>query len=319
MKSYRLHVGGKWKLVYYFLTNISVIILIVSGIFLILPGHIQDTISTGIYIIAGISGLIIGTMAAKIISLNEELHEKVSAWRKRHENIHEYIGNVVHDLRSPVASINMIAEVLDNELNNIDPTYKELIRSVKKSTHAMLDRICCILDNSKIEKGIKVDNIQPGNPFNVLIDVIKKHQILAIEKDIKISVNIPPNVQACYFDGEALDNVFSNLISNAIKYSLPKTKIEIYHKLSNGTIEFFVKDQGLGMTEDDLSKVFGEYAKLSARPTHDEPSTGLGLSIVKKLVEQMDGEVNAESEGKNMGSVFSFKLKTLSNVRSLSA
>ena len=73
------------------------------------------------------------------------------------------------------------------------------------------------------------------------------------------------------------------------------------------------------MNHDDLSKVFGEYTKLSARPTQNEPSTGLGLSIVKKLVEQMDGEVKAFSEGKNMGSVFSFTLKTESNVKTMIA
>jgi signal transduction histidine kinase len=90
---------------------------------------------------------------------------------------------------------------------------------------------------------------------------------------------------------------------------MPDTKISISSYIEKDMVRFSIQDQGLGMTPDDLEKVFGEFTRLSAKPTGNEPSSGLGLSIVKKFVEAMGGEVFAFSEGKDKGSTFSFTLK----------
>lgn len=100
----------------------------------------------------------------------------------------------------------------------------------------------------------------------------------------------------------------SNLISNAIKYSPPQTQVEIYSELLSDRLKIVVQDQGLGMTDVDLENAFTEFNTLSARPTGNETSTGLGLSIVKQLVEQIGGDISVRSEGKNMGSTFEVTL-----------
>ena len=313
------HISKKRKQIQFYLINLISVAIFLITIFLLLPDDIQKSISLGLYLIAAISGFIIGTLIARLIALKERLSEEKKEFEKKNENIHTYLGNVVHDLRSPAASINMISELLEGELNEVNPIHKDLISSIRKTSSTMLDRICCILDNTKIEKGINIENIAVGNPYEVLIEAVKKHQIFAIEKNINIKLKVNKNLPDAYFDKEALDSVFCNLISNAIKYSMPKTTITISNMLEKGIIRFSVKDQGLGMTNDDLSKVFGEFAKLSARPTGNENSSGLGLSIVKKMVEQMGGEVHAFSEGRNKGSIFSFTLKTTGKVQAMTA
>lgn len=271
------------------------------------------------YFIASIIGLSGGFLIARYVNLTRKISKELEEDKHKLNSIHNYIGNVVHDLRSPVASINMIAEYLEEDLPNLSKQQIELVTSIKKSSSAMLDRICCILDNTKLEKGLNLENLTEGNIYGIICQVIQKHTILAIDKNISIENKVSENIPLTYYDPEALDSVLSNLISNAIKYSMPGTIIRIYHEISKGFLEINIKDEGLGMTADDLSKVFGEFVKLSARPTAGEGSSGLGLSMVKKLVEQMGGTVSAASEGKNKGSTFSFTLKKIAVVKTLTA
>jgi signal transduction histidine kinase len=314
-----IRVTGKRSFVQYYLINLFTIATILVCIYLILPENIQESLSIGLYLVSAASGIIIGTLIAKLLSLKQKLTEEKKEFEKKNENIHTYIGNVVHDLRSPVASINMISELLESDLTDVTPKYRELISSIRKSSSGMLDRICCILDNTRIEKGINIEHINAGNPYEIIVLAIKKHQIFAIEKNISIRLHVYKNLSNVYFDKDALDSIFCNLVSNAIKFSMPHSTIRITNFIEKGKITFSVKDEGLGMNSDDLKKVFGEFSKLSARPTRNEPSTGLGLSIVKKMTEQMGGEVFAYSEGINKGSTFSFSLRTTAIVKTMTA
>jgi len=309
---------NKKKIVFFLIYLISVGIIFIS-LYILLPKDIQKSLATAIYIFSAFFGLFIGSLIARLNQLREQLTKEKNEFEKKNQNIHTYLANVVHDLRSPVASIHMISELLESDLTEISPSERELLSSVRKTSALMLDRICCILDNSRLEKGINLNNIIAGNPYQILFEAIKKHQIFAIEKDIVIDLLVKQNLPDAYFDNEALDSVFSNLISNAIKYSLPNTTITISNSYEKGKIRFNIKDQGLGMNSDDLQKVFGEFAKLSARPTANEASSGLGLSIVKKFVEQMGGEVFAYSEGINKGSTFSFTLRTIGKIKVMTA
>ncbi len=271
------------------------------------------------YIIASFLGIIGGYLLAKNINFNRSISKQLEIDRHKLNSIHNYIGNVVHDLRSPVASINMIAEFLEEDLPNLSKQQQDLVASIRKSSSTMLDRICCILDNTRIEKGLNIENFIDGNVYEIICQTIEKHRILAIDKSISIENKISEKLPNTYYDKDALESVLSNLISNAIKYSLPGTTIKLYHTVEKGKVFFSVKDEGLGMTEEDLSKVFGEFTKLSARPTAGEGSSGLGLFMVKNLVEQMGGNVSATSEGQNKGSTFTFSLKTTAIVKTLTA
>ena len=299
--------------------NVMMFIFIMVIEFLLLPAPTQKILSAGIYIIAAAAGIIIGSLVSKIFQLRKKIRFKQEELKKREENIQEYLTNVVHDLRSPVASINMISELLVEEVTNIDPIHSDLIQSVQKSSKTMLDRICCILDNAELEQKSTFEEMVYENPYPLLKAVVDKHHVLAIDKDIDIKLEISEHVHPICFNPEALDSVFSNLVSNAIKYSLPKTMVRIFCHQEKKMMVFSVKDQGLGMNNEDLSRVFGRFAKLSARPTGNEDSSGVGLSIVKSMVERMNGKVAAFSEGKGKGSTFSVTLPATMKVKAMSA
>lgn len=302
----------KRKIINFIIFNGAIPGILVIGIFLVLPSAIQKSLSTLLYIYAVIAGLLIGNLIAKIYFLKQKLTSQYHELNKKHENLQSYIGNVVHDLRTPAAAINMISELLKDELTEIDPNYKQLISSMNKSSTTMLDRICCILDNARAQQIGRFEKMTAGNPYELIKMVIQKHEILAIEKNIEFELKLRPTCPDVYYDNDALDSVISNLISNAIKYSNHNTKITISNCIENEYVIFSVKDEGLGMTKDDLTKVFGRYTKLSARPTSGEDSSGLGLSIVKELIEKMNGTVKAESKGRGKGTTLSFSLSTLS-------
>jgi signal transduction histidine kinase len=172
----------------------------------------------------------------------------------------------------------------------------------------MLENIQLILDNTKLESGKMKAHLERGNPFFTINSTIDKHLVLAINKSITIQRIIDRNLPKVEYDKEMLDRILSNLISNSIKYSPAKTQIKIFSELLSDTLNLVVEDQGQGLTEDDLENLFSEFVTLSARPTGGEASTGLGLSVAKKLAEEMGGTIWAESKGKDQGSKFKIAL-----------
>jgi signal transduction histidine kinase len=117
----------------------------------------------------------------------------------------------------------------------------------------------------------------------------------------------------CLVEGDEdwLRQVLENLLGNAIKYSPPRRSIFLSVARAGGSVRVEVRDEGPGLTEDDRAKIFGRFQRLSARPTGGESSTGLGLSIVKQLVERHHGRVWAESPGRGQGSSFLVELPAL--------
>lgn len=118
----------------------------------------------------------------------------------------------------------------------------------------------------------------------------------------------PPETAAtANADPNVLTQVLENLVSNAVKYSPPDRSIFVRLKQLPGTVRFEVQDEGPGLSAEDQQKLFGKFARLTAKPTGDETSTGLGLSIVKRMVEAMNGEVWCESEA-GQGATFIVEL-----------
>jgi len=139
----------------------------------------------------------------------------------------------------------------------------------------------------------------------------------ANQKEQRIDFYAEPNCIA-EVDAERIREVFDNLVSNAIKYSpMGKTIwVRVFRDTSSDreampVVRFTVRDEGQGLTEEDMKKIFGRFQRLSAIPTGGESSTGLGLSIAKQLVELHDGKLWAESEGKNKGAMFVVELPIL--------
>jgi len=261
------------------------------------------------YIIPFIVGSIFGYLITHIKLLQKKYKAEKDLVLEKNKQIHSYLGTIVHDLRSPVAAIFSLTEIVLDEKDKLDPEQREYIGLINVSASSILENISLILDNAKLEKGMGPDHLENGNPYFTINSTIDKHLVLAIQKSISIQRLIDKNLPEVQYDKDILDRVVSNLISNAIKYSPQNTQIKVYTELFADRLNLVVKDEGLGMTEEDLAHLFEEFKKLSARPTAGEASSGLGLSVAMKLVKQIGGEIYAESAGKNQGSTFRIGLK----------
>jgi signal transduction histidine kinase len=141
----------------------------------------------------------------------------------------------------------------------------------------------------------------------MLGEVAGTNRAQAEKKRQTIAVIAPPH-QIWTCDGDRLREAVDNLVSNAIKYSPLGGHIELAMSAADAHVLIRVSDEGAGLSAEDISRVFGRFQRLSARPTGGESSTGLGLSIVKRIVDLHGGEISAESLGPGRGATFTIRL-----------
>lgn len=260
------------------------------------------------YIVPTLVGAGFGCLIAYIKVLQIKYHKEKDQVSEQNKKIHMYVGTIVHDLKSPISAVYSIIELLLLAEDLKSEKSQKFLGLIKSSTESMIENIELILDNTKFESGKMHAHLEQGNPFFTINSTIDKHLILAINKSITIQRVIDRNMPDVEYDKQMLDRILSNLISNSIKYSPAETQIRIFSELLSDKLNLVVEDQGLGLSEEDLEKIFGEFMTLSAKPTGGEVSTGLGLSVAKKLAEEMGGNIWAESKGKGKGSTFKIAL-----------
>lgn len=240
----------------------------------------------------------------KLTSLNNEL-ELINGQKD------EMLGVVSHDLKNPIAAIQSLAEILqmDNEWSPNEQ--EEVIENIRKSAVYMRGLVEELLDVNSITRGAISLKIDDFDWVDLAQSVINTNLSNATRKDQEIEFQCDSHSIPIVSDERVSFQIVDNLMSNAIKYSPPGKKIVVTLKEENNAITCSIKDNGPGLTEDDQKKLFTQFTKLSARPTAGESSTGLGLSIVKKLALALNGDVWCTSEIGH-GSIFSVKVPKLS-------
>jgi signal transduction histidine kinase len=144
--------------------------------------------------------------------------------------------------------------------------------------------------------------------------VVESYFGRAEEKAILLEFIPPKETIICFTDALAFSQVMDNLVSNAVKYSPHNTHVWVEAVSTPHAVRIAVRDEGPGLSDEDQSRLFGKFARLSAQPTGGEHSTGLGLSIVKKMVESMNGKVWCDSE-QGHGAVFVVELPGVTSVK----
>jgi signal transduction histidine kinase/uncharacterized protein HemY len=205
-----------------------------------------------------------------------------------------------HDLKNPLSNIKLIAGMLLSSGN--DNEQHELLTMIKESAVYMSNMISSLLESTAAEMG-GIDLEKTKVNFKDLVQhSVDTFSYAAKNKKQQFILNL----QECYalVDKERFLQVVDNIVSNAIKYSYNDTEIHITLSVIDTTIQLAVKDQGQGLNEEDKKHLFTEFKRLSSIPTGDEHSTGLGLYIVKHIVDLHNGDIRVESEGKNKGATF---------------
>ncbi len=247
--------------------------------------------------------------AKSIADKNEELLEK----NLKLEGLNEeknYIMNVVaHDLKSPLNQIQGLSEIIKLEKGLLSTSQLECLDNISTSSERLSGMINRILDTRAIESENKDYLASNVKVIPLMHDIIGNFQPLADQKGIAISAKNMRGSHLVKGDKHHIQQVIENIVSNAIKFSPRNKKIEINLKKESDQLILSFKDEGPGLTKEDHEQLFIEYANLSAKPTGNETSTGLGLSIVKKYVELMNGRIWCEStEGKGATFYLAFNL-----------
>ena len=235
----------------------------------------------------------------------EALNSKLSELNLEKNN---YIAMVAHDLRNPIGIAESFTEVLMEEQDNLSKeTQLEYLTHIKTNCSFSLNLIHDFLDVSKIEAGIFDLNVSELEYISFVKSSIVFEEILAKSKSQEIIITTGSSSILARFDKNKMQQVLINLLSNAIKYSLPGTKIVLDITETETEIQTKITDQGQGIPEEEISKLFNPFQTTSVKATANEKSTGLGLAIVKKIIEAHHGWVKVESEvGKGSSFYFAF-------------
>ena len=234
------------------------------------------------------------------------------------------LSNLGHELRTQLSSVHGITQLLlEQNSNNKLPTatFSQYSDTLELCSKQMLFLVNDILDIHKIESGNFNLNSQPENLNQLLNQVIVPYKNKATDKNLVFEVSIDPVLDNVFVNTDAsrLTQVLQNLISNAIKYTDKgfvkfSTKIKAQTK-EYATVLFSIKDSGIGISEENLLKVFDSFQQIRDENSTDTGGTGLGLAISKTIIEKMDSQINAISSPKE-GSDFNFilKLKKVPNI-----
>ncbi len=224
---------------------------------------------------------------------------------RSNEEKNRMMGILAHDLRNPLGAIRLYADELVEFPDDAEETRNNATR-IGKAVDRMLEMIIRLLDFNAIDTGRITLKLQPIQVGEMLQVIEEEQEPKARAKGLKVALDLAPDAPPLVGDAMHLKEVLDNLVSNAIKFMVPGPPArQVTLRLRPGLIE--VQDEGPGFAPEDISKVFGRFERLSARPTGGETSTGLGLSIVKSLVEAMGGSVQLRSEP-GAGACFQIRL-----------
>jgi signal transduction histidine kinase/FixJ family two-component response regulator len=217
----------------------------------------------------------------------------------------EFIAMVAHELRAPIATVEQqLTVIVGGMAGELNEKQEQLMTRARERTRGVLTLIKDLLDLSKIEAGKMVQYKEPLNLAEVISRAIEMMKEDAQQKNIQIDFLPPASIPPVHADRNSMEGIFTNLISNALKYTLTGGSVAIGLDDHDGFVKASVTDTGIGIKSEDLPRIFDKFYRVKSSETRQIVGTGLGLSIVKSIVDAHMGTISVEStEGK--GTTFS--------------
>jgi signal transduction histidine kinase len=207
-----------------------------------------------------------------------------------------FVSNVSHELKTPLSLISLFSEILElGRVNNEEKRteYYRIIRHESRRLNKMIDNI---LDFSKIEAGRKRYDFADGDMAEVIEDVLSSYRYQIINSGFDIQTNIQTDLPPVLIDRDAMAQAISNLLDNAIKYSGEVKQISITTETVGSDLSIEIADRGVGIPSGEQAKIFEKFYRVGNGLVHDVKGSGLGLSLVKHIIEAHQGTISVESE-----------------------
>ncbi len=254
-------------------------------------------------------------MRKEVLSLNRELnnvmrelHQKNAQLERLNREKNQFLGMAAHDLRKPIGLIISYSEFLMEEAaDRLDGEQQGFLNTIYASCFFMKRLVDDFLDVSAIEAGKFDLDLQPANIDDILAESLKLNHLQAIKKGIELQVGSENCGHLMTMDASKIEQVITNLVSNAIEHTLPGTKVSIGLVCARHAMTFSVRDRGPGIPPEEMNKLFKPFEKTSVKKTAGEKSTGLGMLITRKIIEAHGGEIWVES-ALGSGTIVYFRL-----------
>jgi len=247
----------------------------------------------------------------RVIQLQLDLKESIKKLKAFDEQKSEFLSLVSHEIRTPLAVIGEgVALCLDGIAGELTETQRDILTDIQDNVRRSTRLIGDLLDLSKIESGKIV--LRPGSMD--LVHLVKKLESgigkQAIQKDLAFSIKCPEHAIKLFADSDKINQIFNNLISNAIRYTESGGTISVLIKDGKEYVECSVSDTGTGISKENQEKLFTKFTQFGHVTGQGYKGTGLGLVIVKAMIEQHGGDIHVDSEvGK--GTTFTFTIKKI--------
>lgn len=215
----------------------------------------------------------------------------------------DFLANVSHDLKTPLTSIQGYSQaIIDGAAS--DPV--QAAKIIHEEAGRLNRMVMQLTDLARLQSGRMSMNQTPLDIGQITEAVGERLSIVAREKGVQMRVDAAPMPEVIG-DGDRLAQVLMNLISNAIKYTLPGGSIHVDTRVANGGVEVVVQDTGVGIPADELPRIFERFYQID-KARGPERGTGLGLAIVREIVQAHGGKINVASAGKDKGATFTLWL-----------
>jgi len=228
----------------------------------------------------------------------------------------DFVLNATHELKTPLSIIIGASDFLTKYYNDVpEPKRLDFLNSIHKGSVRLKQLIDNLLDYSRIESGrLQLENLEQADIVELVQNALQSISYLINRRQQQIEMDIPSSLIA-KIDKFRIEQVITNLISNAVKNTQPGGKIHIMLEEKNDQAEFSVTDNGVGLNREEMSRLFQKFGKIERKidADIDIQGTGLGLFIAKEIVEMHGGKIWAESEGRNKGSKFLFTIPLQKN------
>ncbi len=244
--------------------------------------------------------LLVKKRTRELIDQTKTIEQANMELKEALEQNHEFIGIAAHDLRNPLTSLIGFSELLLDSTDRMDELEfksksQDILPIIHRAASSMQGVIQDVLDSQMVDRGANKLALEDTDISEIARAVINLNSTAARRKGITVHFN-PKGIYHARCDARSMQRVLDNLLSNAIKYSPPSSSVFVSLSFVERALRISIRDEGPGLTEEDRRRVFGKLQRLSAKPTGGEHSTGLGLYIVKSIVEMHEGKVGVESE-----------------------
>lgn len=209
----------------------------------------------------------------------------------------DFVANVSHELKTPATSLRLLAESLEDVIDE-DPVQARIFAGqLKSETERLGNLIIDLLDLARLESGEGLENAEPVDVRGILMGVLSNRRRVARRKGITLNWRRFGRIAnyTVYGDETQLTSMFNNLIDNAIKYTLPGGRVEVTGDSGEDEVVFSVSDTGIGIPEKKLPRIFERFYRVDKDRSKATGGTGLGLSIVRHVAENHGGRVAVES------------------------